>query len=74
LTGANKEYIDGVIPHLSRLLVPSLEELNDVELLIIGHHFDGVSGMIETTRAFVIDLNESGTNTRGRAVEGELVS
>jgi GDP-mannose 6-dehydrogenase len=73
LTGANKEYIDGVIPHLSRLLVPSLEELNDVELLIIGHHFDGVSGMIENTRAFVIDLNESGTSTRGRAVESELV-
>jgi GDP-mannose 6-dehydrogenase len=73
LTGGNKEYIDGVIPHLSRLLVPSLKELNDVELLIIGHHFDGVSGMIENTRALVIDLDEYRTNTRGRAVESELV-
>jgi len=73
LTGANKEYIDGVIPHLSRLLVRSLDELSDVELLIIGHHFDGVSGMIESTQAFVIDLDEYRTNTRGRAVESELV-
>src|ERR1700733_11324961 len=73
LTGANKQYIDGVIPHLSRLLVRSLDELSDVELLIIGHHFDGVSGMIESTQAFVIDLDEYRTNTRGRAVESELV-
>ncbi len=73
LTGANKEYIDGVIPHLSRLLVPSLDELSDLELLIIGHHFDGVSAMIENTRAFVIDLDGYRTNTRGRAVESELV-
>jgi GDP-mannose 6-dehydrogenase len=73
LTGANKEYIDGVIPHLSRLLVPSLEELSDVELLIIGHHFDRVNEMIENTRAFVIDLDQYRTNTRGRAVESELV-
>jgi GDP-mannose 6-dehydrogenase len=73
LTGANKEYIDSVIPHLSRLLVPSLDELSDVELLIIGHHFDGVSEMIENTRAFVIDLNEYRANARGRAVESELV-
>jgi len=73
LTGANKEYIDGVIPHLSRLLVPSLKELSDVELLIIGHHFDGVSGMIENTRALVIDLDEYRTKTRGLAVESELV-
>lgn len=73
LTGANKDYIDGVIPHLSRLLVPSLEELSDVELLIIGHHFAGVSEMIENTRAFIIDLDAYRTNTRGRAVETELV-
>ena len=66
LTGANKEYIDGVIPHLSRLLVPSLDELGDVELLIIGHHFDGVAEMMENTRASVIDLDDTRRKAGGR--------
>jgi GDP-mannose 6-dehydrogenase len=73
LRGANKEYIDGVIPHLSRLLVRSLEELNDAELLIVGHHFDGVAELLENTRASVIDLNAYQTETRAAALERELV-
>ena len=56
LTGANKEYINGVIPHLSRLLVPSLDEIGDAELLLVGHHFPGVAELLESTRASVIDL------------------
>ena len=56
LTGANKAYIDGVIPHLSRLLVQTLDELRDAELLLIGHHFDGVAGLLQSTDATVIDL------------------
>jgi len=74
LTGANKQYIDSVIPHLSRLLVGSLAGLSDSELLIVGHHFDGVSELLEKTRASVIDLNEYATGTmRARALESELV-
>ncbi len=72
LTGANKQYIDGVIPHLSRLLVHSLEELNDAELLIVGHHFDGVAALLANTRASVIDLNAYQTSTRVSASEREL--
>ncbi len=64
LTGANKEYIDGIIPHLSRLLVGSLEELSDVELLIVGHHFDGVAELLENKQTSVIDLNAYQTETR----------
>ncbi len=56
LTGANKEYIDHVIPHLSRLLVPSLDDLGSAELLLVGHHFPGVSSLLEKAHATVIDL------------------
>lgn len=38
LTGTNKEYIDTHIPHLSKLMVPSLKELADsVELIIVNN-------------------------------------
>jgi GDP-mannose 6-dehydrogenase len=73
LTGANKKYIDSVIPHLSRLLVRSLDELNDAELLIVGHRFDGVSELLDTTCASVIDLNEYSTEMQTSALESELV-
>ena len=56
LTGTNKDYIDSVIPHLSRLLVSSLDDLNDVELLIIAHHFTGVEGLLRRTETAFIDL------------------
>jgi GDP-mannose 6-dehydrogenase len=73
LTGANKAYIDRVIPHLTRLLVRSLEELSDAELLIVGHHFDGVADLLEKTHASVIDLNAYQTETRAATLEPELV-
>ncbi len=73
LTGANKEYINGVIPHLSRLLVPSLDELSDAELLIVGHHFEGVAELLETTRAPIIDLSAYQIETQTALLERELV-
>lgn len=73
LTGANKEYIDGVIPHLSRLLVPSLDELRNAELLIVGHNFEGVAELLENTRASVIDLNAYPSEKRAATLESELV-
>ena len=56
LIGANKKYIDNVIPHLSRLLVRSLDELADAELLLVGHQFPGVAEFLEDTRASVVEL------------------
>jgi GDP-mannose 6-dehydrogenase len=57
LTGGNKEYIDSVIPHLSRLLVPSLNDFNSAELLLVSHHYEGVDALLKHTQAAVIDLN-----------------
>ena len=74
LTGANKEYIDAVIPHLSRLPVRSLNELSDAELLLVGHYFDGVAELLENTHPSVIDLNEYQTETRASTLERELVA
>jgi GDP-mannose 6-dehydrogenase len=71
LTGANKEYIDAVIPHLSRLLVHSLDDLSDSELLLVGHHFPGVDTIMENTQATVIDLGAY--ETPKKAAERELV-
>ncbi len=73
LTGANKEYINGVIPHLSCLLVPSPEQLKDAELLIVGHHFEGVAELIENMRASVIDLSAYETETQANTLESDLV-
>ena len=56
LIGTNREYIDRVIPHLSRLLVSSLDDLANAELLLVGHHFDGLDVLLENSSAFVIYL------------------
>jgi GDP-mannose 6-dehydrogenase len=56
LTGANKDYINRAIPHLSRLLVPSLAELTDSELVIVGHNYIEVAAFLEDTDAAVVDL------------------
>ncbi len=56
LMGTNREYIDRVIPHLSRLLVWSLDQLAGVELVLVGHHFNGLDLFLDHAGVPVIDL------------------
>ena len=64
LTGANKEYITRVIPHLSRLLVRSLGDLNDCELVLVGHRYEGVGGFLSDAGVSVIELSDYIPRTR----------
>jgi GDP-mannose 6-dehydrogenase len=60
LRGANKRYIDNEIPHLSRLMVPSLSELiENAEVLIVGNkspEFGDALNAHATAQHVVIDL------------------
>ncbi len=57
LTGSNKEYIHKVIPHLSRLLVGSLEDLAACELLVVGHRYPGVRDFLKSVNLPAMDLD-----------------
>jgi len=37
LVGGNRAYVERHLPHLSKLLVPSLDRFNDCDLVVIGH-------------------------------------
>lgn len=59
VVGANKQYIEKVIPHISSLMCPTLEEVvADSEVLVIGHRSPALSERIEqlSDGHIVIDL------------------
>jgi len=56
LTGSNKEYIHKVIPHLSRLLVGSLEDLAACELLVVGHRYPNVCEFLKSVDLPTLNL------------------
>jgi GDP-mannose 6-dehydrogenase len=70
LTGANKEYINRVIPHLSRLLVRSLEDLNGCDLVIVGHRYQGVDRFLEDAGVCAMELSDK--MPQAKAKEGVL--
>lgn len=65
LTGANKQYIEKVIPHISSLLCSSLDEVAAAsDVLVIGNRLPEVTNLLNNTNGhhIVIDLvriNES---------------
>jgi GDP-mannose 6-dehydrogenase len=59
LMGANKQYIEQQIPHLSRHLCESVDEvLADSEVIVVGNNAPEFAGAIERCRPnqIVIDL------------------
>jgi GDP-mannose 6-dehydrogenase len=40
LVGGNKAFIEQTLPHLARLLVPAKSDLDDCELIVLGHPID----------------------------------
>lgn len=69
LMGANKDYIENRLPHLSRLLVDSLGSTAEgVDLLIVGHKYEGTAELLAQAKCPVLDLT-----TRQRSIlRGEL--
>jgi len=58
LVGANREFIEHSIPHLSRVLVDSMKDIAESsDLVVIGHNFDGIEVIRqETGRYHILDL------------------
>jgi GDP-mannose 6-dehydrogenase len=58
LVGANREFIEHSIPHLSRVLVDSLKDIAEFsDLVVIGHNFDGIEVIRqERGRYHILDL------------------
>ena len=56
LTGSNKEYIERVIPHLSRLLVGSLDDLLECELIVVGHRYLNVPEFLNSIQVPLLEL------------------
>lgn len=57
--------IEGVIQHLARLLVRSLDELA-IKLRIVGHHYTGVTHFSGDIGTEVIDLPTLSLGRKGR--------
>jgi GDP-mannose 6-dehydrogenase len=56
ISGANRQYINEMIPHLSRILVGSPQELADSELLVVGHRYPEAEALLGTPGIPVIEL------------------
>lgn len=58
LTGLNKAYINEVLPHISRLLVQTMDSLlNSAEIIIVGHNFEGVSSLTKHIKPSTIIMD-----------------
>lgn len=54
--GANRQYINEMIPHLSRILAGSPEDLADCELLVVGHRYPEAEALLGSAGRPIIEL------------------
>jgi GDP-mannose 6-dehydrogenase len=69
LVGANKRYIDEHVPHLSCLLVDTVDQLLDhAEVVVLGHHSEEVDTILKKIREdqTVVDLVAAARTTDGQ--------
>jgi GDP-mannose 6-dehydrogenase len=70
LIGANRRYVDEHLPHLSSVLVDSLEQLvADAEVIVLGHGSEHARAAVRTARRgqLVLDLTGAGRDIRTAA-------
>jgi GDP-mannose 6-dehydrogenase len=69
LTGTNKEYIDHHIPHLSKLMVSSLHEIEDTEIIVVNNREKEFTDFLLETEsgAHVVDMARLAEPIRKRA-------
>lgn len=68
LIGSNKSYIEEHLPHLSELLVPSVEALDSSDLIVIGHPApeSTVEGWVNNEMTVIDLVGSLSQNTNGQ--------
>lgn len=71
LIGTNRQYIESVIPHISRLLCQSLDEvLAESEVLVIGHRVEALEPLLAADNGQHIVVDLAGLRGRLRSLNG----
>ena len=61
LVGKNKAYIEQHLPHLARVMVASPKELNDCELIVVGHPLE--AALVNEWRASGLKIYDTASAT-----------
>lgn len=71
LTGANRQYIERTIPHISRLLCSTFEEvLADSEVLVVGHRVEGLEARLSSHNGQQVVIDLAGVRGQLESVNG----
>ena len=75
LVGANREYIEREIPHLSALLVPDLEAaVAHADVLIVGHNIPAFARLESSHREGQVVVDLAGIPTLGEQDDLEYIA